>query len=191
MSLSYLARRLNKAIIYPLIVKPLRDCIEDLKSDNRQQHAITMRVLLNAINDHVDKSSKYIPLVLVQDLGTGLTLKGDLKAMQLRDDQKCRIEFGKPVDKKGQPASVQEGSVSVSITDDSAHFEPDPDNPFAGTVIADKPTADPTAPGAIVITADADMGEGVRNIQGVEPLIVTGGEAVGFGAASLGTPEDQ
>lgn len=179
-------------IIDPLIVEPLRAQLTIYIS--------TLTDFLNDINDsldmikdalHVDKSTKRIPLVFAQDLETGFYVRGDITNMQIRDDQKFRIEFGKPLDKKGNAASVQEGSVSISVTDGSATVEPDPTNPFAATIIGVSPTADITKPGAVIITADADLGEGVRNITGSEPLIVTGGQAVGFGPASVGTAEDQ
>jgi hypothetical protein len=176
---------LNDQIIQPLITHPIIHA-DTVNALNIRSDLVDIKRALG-----IDKRSSYIPLILVRDIDTGLTLRGDIKLMQLKDTQKCRIEFGAPVDKKGNLAKVQEGSVSISITDDSAHFEPDPSNPFAGTVVADKPTADATKPGAIVIVADADLGDGVNNIQGTEPLIVVAGDAVGFGVASVGTPEEQ
>jgi len=111
--------------------------------------------------------------------------------MQLTDTQEFDFEFGKPLDKKGAPASVQDGSVSLSVSDSNGTIVPNPDNPFAGTFKADKPTADPTAPGTIVIVADADLGDGVENIQGVIPVVVTGGKAFGFGEPTIGTVREQ
>lgn len=179
-------------VIDPLIVEPLRIQITAFTS------ALTHYLddIMNTLDEIkaalvVDKRSKRLPLILVQDLSTGLTLKGDIRFMQMRKDQKVRIEFGAPVDKNGDPAKVQEGSVSISVTDGSATVEPDPTNPFAATIIGAAETVDPTEPGAVVIVADADLGDGVKNIQGVEPLLITGLEAVGFGPATVGTPEDQ
>lgn len=191
MSNSRIVRALNRTIFYPLIVKPLRCRIDDLAADIAGRFDIQTRVLLNAIKGDVDLSSKSLPLIFVQDVETLTTLKGEITFMQLTNTQKVRIEFGKPLNRKGGEAAVQEGSVSISVTDGSATVEQDADNPFAATIVAVSPTADPTQPGAVVITADADLGEGVRNIQGVEPLLVVPAEAVGFGPATIGEPEEQ
>lgn len=168
-----------------LIVLPILLKLENVKCEI----VGTLRFLL--LDGDVDRRSKTLPLIFVQDLDTNLYVRGVITNMQLRDDQKVRITFGKPLDKKGNPASVQEGSVSISVTDGSATVEPDPADPFSATIIGVSPTADITKPGAVIITADADLGEGVKNITGSEPLIVTGGQAVGFGPASVGTAEDQ
>lgn len=130
-------------------------------------------------------------LVRVEDLDTGLTTEGDIRAMKIKDSERCTIEFGAPVDKRGKPAKVQPGSVRWSIGDSAvATVEQDPTNPLKATVTGIAPNED--GEGTVInIEADADLGDGVKSISGVEPLVVTSGEAVGFGPASLGTPEEQ
>lgn len=111
--------------------------------------------------------------------------------MVLTDTQQATITFGQPLDRKGKPAKVQPGSVVFSIDNpDAATVTQDPNDPFTASVVAGNPTAD-GAPATITISADADLGDGVKTITGVEPLIVTSGEAVGFGNAAVGPITEQ
>ena len=57
-------------------------------------------------------------------------------------------------------------------------------------MVAGNPTVD-GSPATITISADADLGDGVKAITGVEPLIVTSGEATGFGPATVGPIAEQ
>lgn len=133
---------------------------------------------------------KRLPLIRVQDKDTGLIVEGEITLMVLTDTQRARITFGQPVDKKGFPAQVQPGSVVFEISDDSAAVVQDPNDVFSADVIAAHPTPD-QAPAVITISADADLGDGVKTITGVEPLIVTSGEASGFGPATVGPATEQ
>lgn len=137
-----------------------------------------------------DFRTKQLTLVRVHDLESGITIEGEIKFMQLTSSQKCTIEFGQPVDKKGFPTQVEEGSVVFSIGDDTATVEQDATNPLKATVFAVHPATDPSVATVITVTADADLGDGVTNITGTEPLLVIAGQAVGFGPATVGTPEE-
>ncbi len=101
----------------------------------------------------------------------------------LKDDQKCRLSVS-PVDKKGKPAKV-EGAPAWSSSDETV-----------ATVVpaADGMSADVVAgnPGIcqINVSADADLGEGVKTISGTLDVTIEAGEAVGL-AISTGTPEPQ
>jgi hypothetical protein len=119
----------------------------------------------------------------------GATIEGEIKYVQLTDTQQATIEFGAPVDKKGFPAKVQDGSVAFTIDDAAqATVTQDPTNPLKALVVAGSPGDTPTM---IRVTADADLGDGVTTIEGTEPYNTTAGSATGFGAATVGTPEDQ
>ena len=131
-----------------------------------------------------------LTVIRVQDLDTGLIIEGRITLMILTDNQKARITFGQPLDRKGFPAKVQDGSVTFSISDDSAVVTQDPTDPFSADVVASHPTPDNQA-ATITISADADLGEGVKTISGAEPLIVTSGEAAGFGNAAVGPITEQ
>jgi hypothetical protein len=132
----------------------------------------------------------------IVDLETGLAAEsrdgpyGGLTHMRLTTTQQATIEFGPPVDRKGRPAKVQEGSIAWNISDASARVEVDPDNPLKATIIGELPN-DESGGATITISADADLGDGVREITGVEPLVVVPADAVGFGAPTVGTPTEQ
>jgi hypothetical protein len=138
-----------------------------------------------------DKRSRSLHVISIRLSGIRLTLKGEFTKMQCTDTQEFDFEFGKPLDKKGNPAPVQDGSVVLSVSDGNGTVTAKADNPFAGTFKADKPTADITAPGTVVINADADLGDGVKNITGAFPVIVKGGEAVGFAEPTIGAAREQ
>ena len=131
-------------------------------------------------------------LVLIRvSFDTGQIVEGDIQLMVLTDTQQATITFGQPLDKKGKPAKVQPGSVAFSIDQpDAATVTQDASDPFTALVVAGNPTAD-GSPATITISADADLGDGVKTITGVEPLIVTSGEAVGFGNATVSAPVEQ
>jgi hypothetical protein len=119
----------------------------------------------------------------------GAAIEGEIKKMQLTDTQQATIEFGAPVDKKGFPAKVQEGSVVISIDDAAqATVTQDTANPLKAQVVALAPSDVPTM---IRIKADADLGDGVELIEGSEPYNTTSSKATGFGAPTIGTPEEQ
>jgi len=124
-------------------------------------------------------------------LDTGQIIEGEITSMVISDTQQATLEFGAPLDRKGKPAKVEPGSVAFSIDNPAAAtLTPDPDNQFKVLVVAGDPTPD-GSPATITITADANLGAERTTITGVEPLIVTSGEAVGFGAAVSGDPVEQ
>jgi hypothetical protein len=123
------------------------------------------------------------------DLDTGLVVEGDIRAMKITVSQQVTIEVGKPVDRKGKPAKIQPGSMKFVCSDDSAVLTQDPSNEFKCLVAG---ANENEVTGAVItFTADADLGDGVTEISGIEPLVVTSGPAVGFGPVVVGTPEEQ
>lgn len=114
--------------------------------------------------------------------------KGEPMEGVLTNTQEADFVYPEPVDKKGQPAPVQAGSVKLSSSDETVLVVvQDPTNPYKGIARAvGNGTAD------VNIEADADMGDGVTLIHG-EPIhvTVTGGQAVGFGSPSFGPPREQ
>lgn len=153
------------------------------------------REIIDAIDDigigvvH-DKRSKSLTLIRVH-LDTSITIEGVITLMQLTDTQKFSFTFGKPIDSKGAPAVVQDGSVTLTVSDGNGSIVPKDGDPFSGTFVADKPAANITTPGTIVCKADADTGDGVETITGVIPVVVTGGKAVGFGEPTIGPAVEQ
>jgi hypothetical protein len=160
-----------------------------------------LALAVESLNERIDgliellspQSREGFVLTRVEDIDTHLVLEGDITAMQLTDTQKATITFGGPIDKKGKAARVTD--VKIEVVDGiSATVEPNPDDPtnqFSALIVAGDPTPDPSAPTAIRISGDADLGEGVKTIETFVPLLVTSGEAVGFGAPVEGTPVEQ
>jgi|ERR1051326_63503 hypothetical protein len=126
---------------------------------------------------------------------TGFILTGDISAMQIKDTEQFKITFPKPTDKKGFPAKVQDGSVKITVGNDTATVEPNPDdptNPFSALVKGARPGADDGSEvTAVTISADADLGEGEKTISKSLELMVTSGDATGFGEPTVGTVEEQ
>ena len=120
---------------------------------------------------------------------------GDITSMQITDSQQFKITFPAPTDKKGFPAKVQDGSVSITVGNDTATVEPNPDDPtnaFSALVKGARPGKDDGSEvTAVTISADADLGEGVKTISKALELQVTSGEATGFGEPTVGTVEEQ
>ncbi len=136
-------------------------------------------------------AAQRLTVIRVQDLDTGLIVEGRITLMVLTDTQQTSITFGQPVDRQGKPAKVEPGSVVFSIDQpDAATVTQDANDPFTASVVAGNPTVE-GSPATITISADADLGDGVKTITGVEPLIVTSGEAVGFGPATVGPITEQ
>jgi hypothetical protein len=109
----------------------------------------------------------------------------EVHMIQLTETQQVSgtVQF---VTKKGNPASVQDGSV-VFASSDPAVLEvvTDPANPLAVTAKA-------KAPGVarLTVTADANLGDEVKNVELFEDFSVVGGEAMG-GRITFGPPEEQ
>lgn len=136
---------------------------------------------------------KKCPPVPVPEQDAHIAIEFDLvnvkikgKNMALTAAPQQRIPFIlQPVDRRGNPAPVQEGSVSISMADTAvATVERDPANELAGWVMTH-------AVGVTQInySADADLGEGVTTITGFDAIEVKPEQAVGFGI-TFGPAED-
>jgi len=129
------------------------------------------------------------------EVESGFIETGDIQSMQITDSQQFKITFPAPKDKKGFPAKVQDGSVAITVGNDTATVEPNPDdpsNPFSALVKGNRPGAeDGSEATAVSISADADLGEGVKTISKAVELMVTSGEATGFGEPTVGDAEEQ
>jgi len=97
-----------------------------------------------------------------------------------------RIPFTlQPVDRKGNPAAVEAGTVEYWTDDETiATVEEDPTNELAGAIIT-------TGVGVTQLhyTADADLGEGVVAIEGFDAIEVKPEAAVSFGV-TFGEAQD-
>lgn len=96
-----------------------------------------------------------------------------------------------PVDDKGNPAKVQEGTIDyVNPDPDSFTVEEDPNDEtkFKVTSSANEITESKSVD--IKVTADADLGDGVRSIETILVAVLEPRGAVGFGITTLTEPQD-
>lgn len=95
-----------------------------------------------------------------------------------------------PVKKNGSPATVEPGTVEYSSPDPSVIVEEDPtdETKFKVTTSADEVTESKTVD--ISVSADADLGAGVKTIEGILTIVVEPDGAVGFGITTLTEPAD-
>jgi len=96
-----------------------------------------------------------------------------------------------PVDRKGNPAPVEAGSVEYENPDpDSITVEEDPNDETkfkvtsSATAITESKTVD------VKVKADADTGAGVKTIEGILTVVIEPDGAAGFGIATLTEPAD-
>ena len=111
----------------------------------------------------------------------GNTIKGDIMSFILKADQKVTVSI-QPVDKFGNPASVDGAPVWVDATGQTSVVASDDG---LSAVITPNGAVGTTQ---INVSADADMGDGVVTIAGVLDLEVVAGDAVAL-VINPGTPE--
>lgn len=103
--------------------------------------------------------------------------------LTLLDNQQARVSIA-PVSKAGNPAKID--GVPVWSSSNADIVVVPEESGLAALVRA----AGPIAAGTITITADADLGEGVKPIEGKFNVAVEGGQAADFGI-SFGDVVDQ
>lgn len=156
-----------------------------------------IRGLSEALNHLItpDLKDATMHVVRMVDRSAGLVVEGRIDTMQITDTQDVIVTWGKPIDKKGFPAAIQ-GDPVFAVSDDAVTISPVDGDPFSIKVSGVHPSAlgdDGVTPvaGTLTITGDADLGDGVEAVTGSEPYIITGGQAVGFAAPTVGTPVEQ
>ena len=103
--------------------------------------------------------------------------------MVLTDSQQVLLSI-QPVDKKGKPAKVDGIPAWVSSNLDVLTLSVAPDGLSATAVALD------LGHSQISVMADADLGEGVVLLTGIEEVDVVAGQAVSL-AITAGVPEEQ
>ncbi len=112
-------------------------------------------------------------------------LKFSISTMELKNTQFVTGTL-KAVDAKGDEAQIQEGSVTVSSSNEEVvTVEKDPDDEKKIKVTAQRAGA-----AIVTVSADADLGEGVTTISAEVAINVTPSEAVGFGI-QFDEPQEQ
>lgn len=137
------------------------------------------------VNIIINKKRKKKPCLLLSLKIDNIKIKGKIMAVSITTTQQVTGTL-QPVDAKGKPASVEAGSVSFSSSDVNVFIvEQDPSNELSLKVVA---VGAGTA--QLNYSADADLGEGLKTIEGFTAIEVLPAEAVGFGL-SFGAPEEQ
>lgn len=116
-----------------------------------------------------------------------INITGDITLLSLKSTQFAVSGEIQAVDRLGNPAQVEAGSVNFSSSDESVfRAEQDPENEKIVKVVA-------VGPGVAQLdySADADLGEGVVTITGFTGVEVTPAQAVGFSGLSFGEPQEQ
>lgn len=137
------------------------------------------------VNITIKKKRKNKPYLLLSLLIDQIKIKGKIMAASITTTQQVTGTL-QPVDAKGKPASVEVGTVRFSSSDQSVFtVEQDPTNELSVKVVA-------VGPGTAQLdySADADLGEGIKTIEGFTAIEVLPASAVGFGLA-FGAPEEQ
>lgn len=108
--------------------------------------------------------------------------------VNMTDTQKGDLQYADPVDKKGNKAPIQAGSLIWMSSDPTvATVVPVSEDPIVGTLTAGKPGVCQVWP-----KADADTGLGDVPIEGQKvDVSVSGGMATGFGAPTIGPLTEQ
>lgn len=115
-----------------------------------------------------------------------IKIEGNNMALTMTTTQQATGQV-QPVDSKGNPAQVQAGSVDYFIDDpDLVDVIEDPDDETKFTLVA----KGKVGVGQFRVTADADLGEGVKSIETFAAIEILPAGAVGFGI-TFGTPTEQ
>lgn len=118
-----------------------------------------------------------------------LQIKSNKMAVIFKPNQNATFQVT-PTNRRGQPAKVQEGSVEYSSPDPSVVVEEDPtdETKFKVTTSADEITESKTVD--VSVSADADLGDGIKTITGVLTVVIEPEGAEGFGITTITEPTD-
>lgn len=132
--------------------------------------------IIESINDCVLDNSE-IKFSAVH--GNGLSFKGDIKIMQLREGQKVTVTAS-PKTRNGKDAAYETGTARWESSDESiASVEVNPENELEATVIGEDGSGNESA--VITFKADGDPdADEERELIGTLDVTVTQGEAVVF-----------
>ncbi len=115
-----------------------------------------------------------------------IKIKGEITLVSLRSTQYAESGELQAVDRLGNPAEVEPGSVNFSSSDEGVFRIERLDNEKQVKVIATG-----TGVAQLNYSADADLGDGVVTIEGFTGVEVLPAQAVGFAGLSFGEPQEQ
>lgn len=131
------------------------------------------------------KGKKRTPKLLLELFTNHTKIKGDIMAITLTTTQFVEGTL-QPVDAKGRPAPVDEGTVEFSSSDENVFIvEEDPANELKLKI-----TAIGEGVAELRYSADADLGDGVVTIEGFTAVEVLAAMATSFGI-QFGIPQEQ
>jgi hypothetical protein len=111
---------------------------------------------------------------------TGLIIEGDISMVRLNPNQKVTLTAA-PRDRHGNEAGIEPGSSAWDLADDSiGTLTPNPDNELEAEFVSNSVPCQST----VSLTADGRVGEGEREITGVETIVVAAEDAVVFELAA-------
>ena len=115
-----------------------------------------------------------------------INVKGEITLLSLRSTQYAVSGELEAVDRLGNPAPVEAGSVNFSSSDEGVFRIERLDNEKQVKVVA-------VGAGVAQLnySADADLGDGVVTIEGFTGVEVLPAQAVGFSGLSFGEPQEQ
>jgi hypothetical protein len=115
-----------------------------------------------------------------------INIKGEITLVSLRSTQYAVSGELEAVDRLGNPAPVEAGSVNFSSSDEGVFRIERLDNEKQVKVVA-------VGAGVAQLnySADADLGDGVVTIEGFTGVEVLPAQAVGFSGLSFGEPQEQ
>lgn len=153
-------------VIYEIqgFVKIIANRTKDIK--------VQLDSIIQLLKDSAPTNIISLRFAKVKFLETGMTVEGDLKKMNLDDLSKVTFTL-EATDRKGRPAQVQ--NPTFAISDPSlATGEQSTENPLEFTVTRIQGTS-----GVFVVhaEADADLGEGVKQLVAEEAVNATLAEA--------------
>ncbi len=125
------------------------------------------------------------PRMVLSFIIDDIKIKGVIQMIQLKatQKQKFKVEFQ---DAKGNVATVQPGTVSIAVENESvAAIVRDADDETKFEVFGGEPGTT-----QLNVSADADLGDGIKTVSDFSAVEVRAGDAVGVGIVALSEPED-
>lgn len=116
-------------------------------------------------------------------------VKSNVMAIIFKPNQFARVQI-QPVDRKGNTAKVEPGSVDYSSPDPSFTVEEDPNDETILKITSSSEAITESKSVDIAVSADADTGSGVKTINGIITAVLEPEMAAGFGINVLEEPQD-
>jgi hypothetical protein len=140
---------------------------------------IIVLIHLKKILKEVHNRDQKTPTLQIAFIIDNIKITGGITMLKLANDQLARFVVPAPKDKKGEDTTYQAGTLKVTSSNEEvftvARDDKDPENEAAWKAVAGRSGA-----AVLTIEADADLGDGVKNIKAEIAVEVTAGEAVGF-----------